>query len=97
MQKLKTKLRQLSYKTKYDYLTFNKRRGMPEFLENRMSKDKEKEIKDKLREEYSFKENYVEGFCIDVNEFINNSKIIKRNTYYLFGYNGGSLEITNKI
>lgn len=82
---------------KYDYLTFNKRRGMPEFLENRMSKDKEKEIKDKLREEYSFKENYVEGFCIDVNEFINNSKIIKRNTYYLFGYNGGSLEITNKI
>ena len=82
---------------KYDYLTFNKRRGMPEFLESRMTKEEEIEIKDKLREYYSFKENYIESFCIDIKEFINNKTIINKNTYYLFGYNGGSVEITDKI
>ncbi len=82
---------------KYDYLTFNKRRGMPEFLESRMTKEEEIEIKDKLREYYSFKENYIESFCIDIKEFINNNTIINKNTYYLFGYNGGSVEITDKI
>ena len=82
---------------KYDYLTFNKRRGMPEFLENRMTKEEEREIKDKLRDHYSFKENYIESFCIDIKEFINNKTIINKNTYYLFGYNGGNVEITDKI
>ena len=82
---------------KYDYLTFNKRRGMPEFLESRMTKEEEIEIKNKLREYYSFKENYIESFCIDIKEFINNNTIINKNTYYLFGYNGGSVEITDKI
>ena len=82
---------------KYDYLTFNKRRGMPEFLESRMTKEKERAIKDKLRDEYSFKENYIESFCIDIKEFINNKTIINKNTYYLFGYNGGNVEITDKI
>lgn len=82
---------------KYDYLTFNKRRGMPEFLESRMTKEAEIEIKNKLREYYSFKENYIESFCIDIKEFINNNTIINKNTYYLFGYNGGSVEITDKI
>lgn len=82
---------------KYDYLTFNKRRGMPEFLESRMTKEEEIEIKNKLREYYSFKENYIESFCIDIKEFINNNTIINKNTYYLFGYNCGSVEITDKI
>ena len=82
---------------KYDYLTFNKRRGMPEFLENRMTKEEEREIKDKLRDHYSFKENYIESFCIDIKEFINNKTIINKNTYYLFGYSGGNVEITDKI
>ncbi|SCJ72730.1 coproporphyrinogen III oxidase [uncultured Clostridium sp.] len=82
---------------KYDYLTFNKRRGMPEFLESRMTKEEEREIKDKLRDNYSFKENYIESFCIDIKEFINNNTIINKNTYYLFGYNGGNVEITDKI
>ena len=82
---------------KYDYLTFNKRRGMPEFLENRMTKEEEREIKDKLRDDYSFKENYIENFCIDIKEFIKHKKIINKNTYYIFGYNGGNLDITDKI
>lgn len=82
---------------KYDYLTFNKRRGMPEFLESKMSKEEERKIKDKLRDEYSFKENYIESFCIDIKAFIKNKTIINKNTYYLFGYNGGNIEITDKI
>ncbi len=82
---------------KYDYLTFNKRRGMPQFLESKMTKEEEREIKDKLRDDYSFKENYIESFCIDIKEFINNKTIINKNTYYLFGYNGGNVDITDKI
>lgn len=82
---------------KYDYLNFNKRRGMPEFLESTLTKEKENIIKDKLRDEYSFRENYIESFCIDIKSFVNDRKVIMQDTYYLFGYNGGSVDITGKI
>lgn len=82
---------------KYDYLMFNKRRGMPEFLGKGLNKEKEGIIKDKLREEYSFKDYYIESFCINIGAFIEEYKIQKEITYFLFGYEGDILEITDKV
>ena len=62
---------------KYDYLRFNKRRGMPEFLGRGLEKRVECEIKDMLREEYSFRDYYIESFDININDFVNNNFLNK--------------------
>lgn len=82
---------------KYDYLMFNKRRGMPEFLGKGVGKEKENEFKDRLREKYSFKDYYVEGFCIDINKYIKTGEIEERESYFLFGYDGDIIEIDNLV
>lgn len=82
---------------KYDYLMFNKRRGMPEFLGKGLNKEEEILIKDKLREEYSFRDYYIESFCINIGTFIEEYKIEKETTYFLFGYEGDIVEITDKV
>lgn len=82
---------------KYDYLMFNKRRGMPEFLGKGLNKDEEVIIKNKLREEYSFRDNYIETFCINIATFIEEYKVEKEKTYFLFGYEGDIVEITDKV
>ena len=82
---------------KYDYLMFNKRRGMPEFLGKGVGKEKENEFKDRLREKYSFKDYYVEGFCIDINKYIKTGEIEERESYFLFGYDGHIIEIDNLV
>ncbi|MGL5085391.1 MAG: B12-binding domain-containing radical SAM protein, partial [Clostridium sp.] len=46
---------------KYDYLSFNKKRGMPSFLERPLSKEEEQEIKSQLRGKYSLKEYQLES------------------------------------
>lgn len=82
---------------KYDYLMFNKRRGMPEFLGRGLEKWQENEIKDLLREEYSFRENYIESFIININDFVKDSYVNKEKVYFLCSYDGEMEDITSKI
>lgn len=82
---------------KYDYLMFNKRRGMPEFLGKGVGKEKENAFKDMLREKYSFKDYYIEGFCIDINKFIKHGEIEEKQSYFLFGYDGEIIEIDDLV
>ena len=82
---------------KYDYLTFNKRRGMPEFLGKGLEKRIENEIKDLLREEYSFRDYYIESFNININDFVKNNCINKETAYFLCSYEGEMIDITKKI
>ncbi len=82
---------------KYDYLRFNKRRGMPEFLGRGLEKRVECEIKDMLREEYSFRDYYIESFDININDFVNNNFLNKEKTYFLCSYDGEMIDITSKI
>ncbi|MDU4936874.1 MAG: B12-binding domain-containing radical SAM protein [Clostridium sp.] len=72
---------------KYDYLSFNKRRGMPDFIKSNIDKQLELQIKDELRERYSFKDYQIEKFDIDINEYLNTGKIIKKECFYLVGNN----------
>lgn len=82
---------------RYDYLSFNKRRGIPDFIGKNINKEEEDEIKEKLREKYSFKEYYLESFNININKIKKNSIIINEKDYFIFGYGGDVLHISDKI
>ncbi|ADL51397.1 B12-binding domain-containing radical SAM protein [Clostridium cellulovorans] len=69
---------------RFNYLIYNKKRGLPEFLRSDMEKEEEKIIKEKLKEQYSFKEYYLEKFKINIEKYIQNGEILEENTYYLF-------------
>ena len=82
---------------KYDYLSFNKRRGMPEFLFNDMNKEEEKYIREQLKEKYTLKKYHIEKFKINIKKFINEQKIKKETEYYLFGFDGEIINVSNEI
>ncbi|WP_426349601.1 B12-binding domain-containing radical SAM protein [Alloiococcus sp. CFN-8] len=67
---------------RYDYLYFNKKRGMPDFIVKKISKEEELV----LREKYSLKvkEEYIEKFNIDMDRFLNNGEIIEKTSYVVF-------------
>ncbi|ETI88998.1 MAG: Radical SAM protein [Clostridium butyricum DORA_1] len=69
---------------KFNYLLYNKKRGLPNFLRSNISKEEEKEIKSSLREKYSFKEYHLEKFSIDLEEYVKSGQIIEKGCYYLF-------------
>ncbi|MDU5722592.1 B12-binding domain-containing radical SAM protein [Clostridium butyricum] len=69
---------------KFNYLLYNKKRGLPNFLRSNISKEEEKEIKSSLREKYSFKEYHLEKFSIDLEEYVKSGQIIEKECYYLF-------------
>lgn len=82
---------------RFDYLNFNKKRGIPDFIGRSIKREEEEEIKDMLRHKYSFKEYYLESFDIDIQSFLNDSIIINKKDYYLFGYRGDIIHITDEI
>ena len=69
---------------RFNYLIFNKRRGLPDFVRSDMEKEEEKSIKEKLKEQYSFKEYHLEKFKINIEKYIESEEILEENTYYLF-------------
>jgi radical SAM superfamily enzyme YgiQ (UPF0313 family) len=73
---------------RFDYLRFNKKRGIPDFINRNIDKEDEERIKERLRSKYSFKEYYLESFNININKFTKDSIIINEKDYYLFGYGG---------
>ena len=54
-------------------------------------------IKDFIREEYSFKDYYIESFSININEFIKNNSIRKEKVYFLCSYEGEMIDITRRL
>lgn len=72
---------------RFNYLIYNKRRGLPDFLRSDMSKEEEKSIKDEFREKYSFKEYFLEKFKINLERYMLNEEIVEEHTYYIFNDN----------
>ncbi|OPJ58583.1 B12-binding domain-containing radical SAM protein [Clostridium chromiireducens] len=81
---------------RFNYLIYNKRRGLPEFLRSDMLKEEEKSIKEELREEYSFKEYQLEKFNMDIERYISNNEILDKNSYYIFNDNSKYIYLENK-
>jgi len=80
---------------RFNYLIFNKKRGLPEFLRSDMEKEEEKSIKEKLKEQYSFKEYYLEKFSINLEKYISNNEIIEEDSYYMFNNNNEYVYLKN--
>ncbi|WMJ79216.1 B12-binding domain-containing radical SAM protein [Clostridium sp. MB40-C1] len=79
---------------KYDYLMFNKKRGIPNFLKDEISKAEIKSIKEKIFQRgFKFEKNgyHIEKFNIDVLNFINNSNILKKEIYLVYNHNNDQI------
>jgi len=80
---------------RFNYLIFNKKRGLPEFLRSDMEKEEEKSIKEKLKDEYSFKEYHLEKFTIDIDKYSESGEILEENSYYMFNNNNEYVYLQN--
>ncbi len=69
---------------RFNYLIFNKKRGLPEFLRSDMGKEEEKSIKENLKEQYSFKEYHLEKFRMNLEKYMSDYKLIEEDSYYVF-------------
>lgn len=78
---------------KFDYLLYNKKRGLPNFIKSGISKEEDKLLKDKLRGKYSFKEYYIEKFTINLEKYILNGEILEEDTFYVFDNSGNYIHV----
>lgn len=78
---------------RYDYLRFNKKRGMPEFLKVNIDRDIEQKIKEYYKGIYSFKDYIIEFFSIDMDTYVSTGDVYKRDNYYLVNNNNEMIKI----
>lgn len=70
---------------KYDYLYFNKKRGLPDFIQKEISKEEELVIKERYA--LRAREVYIEKFKINIYMFIKEQIVYKKPSYVVFNLN----------
>lgn len=69
---------------KFDYLCFNKKRWLPDFLLRTITKEDEQRIKDSFDRQMPFKKAHIEKFEIDIINYIKNGEINFEPKYLIF-------------
>ncbi|WP_423231122.1 B12-binding domain-containing radical SAM protein [Clostridium cavendishii] len=70
---------------KYDYLCFNKKKWLPEFLLRNMDKYEERDVREKLRISMgNLKKFHIERFEIDISQYLKSNMIINNISYLIF-------------
>jgi hypothetical protein len=71
---------------KYDYLKFNKKRWVPDFLYTEKIKDEERTIKNMIKNGKIniYGDYHIEKFFIDINKFKDENTICEREEYIVF-------------
>lgn len=69
---------------KFDYLCFNKKRWLPDFLIRTITKEDEQRIKDSFDRQMPFKKSHIEKFELDIINYIKNGKIKSGPKYIIF-------------
>lgn len=69
---------------KFDYLCFNKKRWLPDFLVRTITKEDEQNIKDSFDRQMPFKKAHIEKFEIDIINYIKNGEINFEQKYLIF-------------
>lgn len=69
---------------KFDYLCFNKKRWLPDFLLRTITKEEEQNIKDSFNRQMPFKKSHIEKFEIDIINYIKNGEIKSEEKYLIF-------------
>ncbi len=85
-EKIKENSDNLKEIIKYDYLKFNKKKWLPEFLKREINKEDERKIKEKIiKEEIKLCKSYhIEKFFIDVKKYINENILEENQCYIVF-------------
>jgi radical SAM superfamily enzyme YgiQ (UPF0313 family) len=75
---------------KYDYLKYNKKKWLPDFLSRDLDKVLEKEIKSKLLQNHTI-ENvnsiHIEKFMVNILDYIDNNKVTEEDRYLIYDTN----------
>ncbi|MEK6266478.1 MAG: B12-binding domain-containing radical SAM protein [Clostridium sp.] len=82
---------------KYDYLKYNKKKWLPDFLTRDLDKAVERTIKEKLLQNYTVKNVnniHVEKFMINILNYIDNNTIIYEDSYLVYEINNDISDIT---
>ncbi|MGK0466016.1 B12-binding domain-containing radical SAM protein [Clostridium sp.] len=82
---------------KYDYLMYNKKKWLPDFLNRDLDKAGERIIKEKLLQKYTIKNVnniHVEKFKINILNYIDNNTIIYEDRYLVYDINNDIIDIT---
>ena len=69
---------------KFDYLCFNKKRWLPDFLVRTITKEDEQNIKDSFHRQMPFKKAHIEKFEVDIINYIKNGEINFEPKYLIF-------------
>ncbi|XZK28922.1 B12-binding domain-containing radical SAM protein [Clostridium perfringens] len=69
---------------KFDYLCFNKKRWLPDFLVRTITKEDEQNIKDSFDRQMPFKKAHIEKFEVNIINYIKNGKINFEPKYLIF-------------
>nr|WP_275297787.1 B12-binding domain-containing radical SAM protein [Clostridium sp. YIM B02551] len=69
---------------KFDYLSFNKKKWLPDFLNRTITKEEEKNIMLDYKEIYASKRYHVEKFSIDIMKYVKNNEIVQKDKYIIF-------------
>ncbi|KZL88823.1 coproporphyrinogen III oxidase [Clostridium magnum DSM 2767] len=83
---LKEKDDKLKELIKYEYLKFNRKKWVPEFLSREKDKEEEREIKEKIKKgEIIVSHNsHIEKFYVDIEMFITKGLLEKKSCYIIF-------------
>lgn len=69
---------------KFDYLCFNKKRWLPDFLVRTITKEDEQNIKDSFDRQMPFKKAHIEKFEVDIINYIKNGEVNFEPKYLIF-------------
>lgn len=69
---------------KYDYLCFNKKKWLPNFLLRDISKEEERDIRVKLKEKHIYIKPHIEKFKLDIFNYIDKREEIWVDNYVIF-------------
>lgn len=71
---------------KFDFLLYNKKKWMPEYLSKGFNKKEEREVIKSIKKQGFTIENtdFIEKFSIDINYFIETGKLVEKKSYYIF-------------
>ncbi|MDD7793011.1 B12-binding domain-containing radical SAM protein [Clostridium sp. 'White wine YQ'] len=78
------KLLELKEIIKFDYLSFNKKKWLPDFLNRTITKEEEKNVMLEYKEIYASKRYHVEKFSIDIMKYVKNNEIVQKDKYIIF-------------
>lgn len=87
---------------KFDYLMFNKKKWLPEFLVRDINKNLERDVKEAVKKKIvhlPFENYHFESFKVDILRYINSDDIMEGNYYLIFQEDKANniLDITNII